>query len=88
MKRRGISIIGLPLPSNDTSGFVMDRQIDASVPSKNSFSVLEVDDGAVDHANNCDPVFTHIGLKADNTVILKETERGKASEEKEVHQDW
>jgi len=26
MKRRGISIIGLPLPRNDTSGFVMDGQ--------------------------------------------------------------
>ena len=26
MKRRGINIIGLPLPSNDTSGFVMDGQ--------------------------------------------------------------
>jgi len=50
------------------------------VPSKNRFSVLEVDDGAVDHANNCDPVFTHIGLKADNTVISKETEKEKASE--------
>jgi len=46
------------------------------------FPVLKVDDGAVDHANNCDPVFTHIGLKADNTVISKETEKGKASEEK------
>ena len=26
MKRRGINIIGLPLPGNDTSGFVMDGQ--------------------------------------------------------------
>jgi len=81
MRKRGINRIGLLL-DNGQSGFCNGRAVDASVLSKNRFSVLEVDDGAVDHANNCDPIFTHIGPKVDNTVISKETEKGKASEGK------
>ena len=65
-----------------TVGFCSGWAVDASVPSKNCFSVLKVDDGAVDHANNCDPIFTYIGPKVDNTVISNETEKEKASEEK------
>ena len=62
------------------TGFWKRQPVDTSGLSKNCFAPLFPDDGTVDHVNTCDPVFMHIGPKADNTVVSNEQKQEKVSE--------